>query len=105
MSHLRNFLFLRDEPQEWLKKHESFKSEQLKTIFTLPWKQGLGIEIRQVSLMGAESSVYILCFLQDLMRTTNFLAYLYSKHLNSLTLHEFIIFVVLQVLSYLILVI
>lgn len=56
----------------WLVKKESYTIDRLQTVFVLPWKQGIGLEIRNAT----SNNINHLCVLQDVQRTSNLLRFL-----------------------------
>ncbi|CAL1678329.1 unnamed protein product [Lasius platythorax] len=66
-----------EDPQRWLHKEISWTTDRLRSFVSLPFKQGILIELQQPSKTSKElSAITVLCILQDLQRTSNFLFYI-----------------------------
>lgn len=70
-------IYDREDPQRWLHKEISWTTDRLRSFVSLPFKQGILIELQQPSKTSKElSAITVLCILQDLQRTSNFLFYI-----------------------------
>ncbi|KAI4491331.1 hypothetical protein M0802_010264 [Mischocyttarus mexicanus] len=66
-----------EDPQRWLHKEFSWTIDKLRSIASLPFKQGILVELQQSTKMNEEYiSISFLCILQDFQRTSNFLFYI-----------------------------
>ncbi|XP_029166715.1 serine/threonine-protein kinase 11-interacting protein isoform X2 [Nylanderia fulva] len=66
-----------EDPQRWLHKEISWTTDRLRSFVSLPFKQGILIELQQPSKTSKElSAITVLCILQDFQRTSNFLFYI-----------------------------
>ncbi|XP_050461637.1 serine/threonine-protein kinase 11-interacting protein isoform X2 [Cataglyphis hispanica] len=66
-----------EDPQRWLHKEMSWTTDRLRSFISLPYKQGILIELQQPSKTSEDLSIItVLCILQDFQRTSNFLFYI-----------------------------
>ncbi|XP_018055081.1 PREDICTED: serine/threonine-protein kinase 11-interacting protein isoform X1 [Atta colombica] len=66
-----------EDPQRWLHKEISWTTDRLRSFISLPFKQGVLIELQQSGKAGEEHlAITLLCILQDFQRTSNFLFYI-----------------------------
>lgn len=55
----------------------SWTTDRLRSFISLPYKQGILIELQQPSKISEDlSTITVLCILQDFQRTSNFLFYI-----------------------------
>ncbi|KAL6424267.1 hypothetical protein ACFW04_009830 [Cataglyphis niger] len=73
-----------EDPQRWLHKEMSWTTDRLRSFISLPYKQGILIELQQPSKTSEDlSTITVLCILQDFQRTSNFLFYITDLQLPS----------------------
>ncbi|XP_025267843.1 serine/threonine-protein kinase 11-interacting protein isoform X2 [Camponotus floridanus] len=74
-----------EDPQRWLHKEISWTTDRLRSFVSLPFKQGILIELQQPGKINEELSsiITVLCILQDFQRTSNFLFYITDLRLPS----------------------
>ncbi|XP_076231714.1 uncharacterized protein LOC143177580 isoform X2 [Calliopsis andreniformis] len=67
-----------EDPQHWLHEEISWTIDRLRSFAPLPFKQGVLIELEQPNKLNSEleSTIIVLCILQDFQRTSNFLFYI-----------------------------
>ncbi|XP_072763614.1 serine/threonine-protein kinase 11-interacting protein isoform X2 [Anoplolepis gracilipes] len=66
-----------EDPQRWLQKEVSWTTDRLRSFVSLPFKQGVLIELQQPGKSSEElSPITVLCIMQDFQRTSNFLFYI-----------------------------